>query len=93
VAQGSRARITELVVHLFESVGMSVGKDEESAILVDFRTPSDLMNEGVPLFTGDKSIRLIHGWSDGATIHIRNDQPTPLTVLGYTAKVEVSGAV
>lgn len=90
--QGSRTRITEIIVRMFESVGMRIGRDEDNLRSVDFRRPSDLMNEGVPLFSGDKVLRPKHGWKNGATVTIVNDQPLPMTVLGYVAKMEVSSA-
>lgn len=91
-AQGSRSRITEIMVRIFESVGMKVGRDEEHITTVDFRKPSDQQNEGVPLFTGEKILRPKHGWKDGAKVMIRQEQPLPLTVLGFVAKMQVSDA-
>ena len=91
-AQGSRSRITEIMVRIFESVGMKVGRDEDHITTVDFRKPSNQQNEGIPLFTGEKILRPKHGWKDGAQVMIRQEQPLPLTVLGFVAKMQVSDA-
>lgn len=91
-AQGSRTRITDLTVNLYETVGFKAGRDAEHLKTVDFRRPSDVQDEGVPLFTGEKKIRPSHGWQDSGKILIKQEQPLPLTVLGYTVKIEVSDA-
>lgn len=88
--QGSRSRVSRVIVRMYESVGLEVGRDEDELHTVDFRRPSDLQNEGIPLFTGDKVIRPRHGWKDGAHLTFRNSQPLPMTLLGYVAKMEVS---
>jgi hypothetical protein len=88
--QGSRARITEFILRLYKSVGMDIGYDENNLQRIDFRVPSDLMDEGVPLFTGDKIIRPPHSYQDNIKMFITQTQPLPLNVLGYVAKVQSS---
>jgi hypothetical protein len=91
-AQGNKARITDITVDMFESVGLKLGSDSDSLREIDFRIPSDPMGEGLPLFTGFKQVRPNHKWKRGATIFMRQSQPLPMTILGYTAKVTVSDA-
>lgn len=91
-AQGSRGRITTVSLRLLESVGLKLGKDLASLTQIDFRRPSDVQDEGVPLFTGFKRIKPKHGWDETVSLTIVQDQPLPLTVLGMTIKIQVSDA-
>lgn len=89
---GSRSRITTLVMRFFETVGAKFRVNNGTAIGLDFRKPSDLQNQGVPLFTGEKEVKPPRGWADRNEIEIVQDQPLPMTLLGYVAKMETSDA-
>lgn len=90
--QGSRSRVTSLIMRFFETVGAKFGTNNSPLKPLVFRKPSDLQDEGVPLFTGDKEVRPPGGYGDALEIEIVQDQPLPLTLLGYVAKVETSDA-
>jgi hypothetical protein len=54
------------------------------------RTPADLMDAPVPLFTGDSPwLDMPSGWDRDRQIAIRHNQPTPATILSLIGKLEV----
>jgi len=48
---------------------------------VPFRDSSMNMDEGIPIFTGDKEIYFPSGYETEARVVIRQSQPLPMTVL------------
>jgi len=90
VSQGMKKRITEIHARLLHSLGLIVG-DGETMDEVTFRSAGDLMDNSPPLFTGDKEIPFDGGYDYAGDIVIEQTQPLPMTVLGITAKYEVTG--
>ena len=89
--QGSRGRVTELVLKFFETVGCRYGATNAGTLQeLDFRKPSDPQDEGVPLFTGQKNVKPKRGFADTLQIEVEQAQPLPMTLLGYVAKVDTS---
>lgn len=89
-AFGSRSKINEVGIYYFESVGGFIGYDSDSLTEIVFREGTDIMNEGVPLFTGLKSLRPKGGWRDKNKTLIRQTDPLPMTILGMVVKGQVS---
>ena len=85
---GRTQRITNVTVLLHESMGMSIGRDENSLEKVYFRTPANPMSTAIPLFTGAKSVSFPEGYMKDATVYIRQTDPLPLTVLGVVDEIE-----
>ncbi len=90
VSQGQKKRITEIYARLLNSLGLMVG-DGETMDEVTFRSAGDPMDDSPPLFTGDKEISFDGGYDYAGDIVIEQTQPLPMTVLGITAKYEVTG--
>jgi hypothetical protein len=95
-AEGSSAgkpkRIPEVTVRFKDTLGARVGYpamdgQPEKMELVEFRGGSDPMDASPPLFTGDKVVPFPKGWSKGAFILVRQDQPLPMTVLALAYKM------
>ena len=91
-AYAARSKVNEVDIDLFESMGGFIGYDEDSLTEIVYRQGTDIMNEGVPLFTGSKTPRPKGGWRDSTKTLIRQIDPLPLTVLGIVIKGQVSDA-
>lgn len=82
--QSQRVRRVRPVVRLYKSTIPLFGES-----FIPARTPQDLMDSKLDLFTGD----IIYGsltWNDGfsSSIHITTDKPFPLTLLGIFGSTE-----
>ena len=80
-AQGKIKRIHNLVVRLFETVGLLVGKDTSNLDRVPFRSSAADMDTAVPLFTGDKAIEFNADYDNDGFIVIQQNQPLPMNVI------------
>jgi hypothetical protein len=80
-SQGKPKRLHAVTVRLHETVGAEVGSGTDKLDRIYFRDSSMLMDEAVPLFTGDKDIEFEGGFDDDDRIYARQTQPLPLTVL------------
>ena len=76
--------MNEIDIDLFESMGGSIGFDEDSLTEIVYRQGDSIMNEGLPLFTGSQTPRPKGGWADATTLFYRNADPLPSTVLSMT---------
>jgi len=79
-SQGRRAKIHQVMIRFYKTLGAKVGTGASSLDIIPFRTPSDTMGSPPPLFTGDKIVPFPGGWSRHKYIRIEQDQPLPLTV-------------
>ncbi|MBU9378705.1 hypothetical protein [Burkholderia gladioli] len=84
-AQGKTKRISNIVTRFSRSLGGAVGpsfadKDLEP---LNFRKPSNAMDQGVPLFTGDMESNWRGDYEGQSWICYQNDQPLPVTLLGF----------
>jgi len=91
-AQSQIARITEVGLKLFESLGMKFGFDENQLDTLVFRKASDLMGNSPALFSGFKTFKFNKGYDREYKVYIKQDQPLPLTVLQLVIKAGVSDA-
>ena len=80
-SQGKPKRIHAITIRLHETVGIEVGNDRGELDRIPFRDSSMLMDQGIPLFTGDKDIEFDGGFSEDDRIFVRQSQVLPLTVL------------
>ena len=80
-SQGKPKRIHGLTVRFHETVGAEIGNDSGETDRIPFRSSANPMDEGVPLFTGDKTIEFPGGFDDDDRVYIRQDQALPMTVL------------
>lgn len=87
-SQGKTKRVDTGVVRLYNTVGGSVGPDDDNLDEILFRSPDDLMDEALPPFSGDKDIAWPDGYTTDAHLEYYNDQPLPATVVGFMPIVE-----
>ena len=80
-SQGKPKRVHGITMRILETVGIEVGSNEDNADRIPFRDSSMLMDQAVPLFTGDKEIEFPGGYDVDDRIFVRQDQPLPMTVL------------
>ena len=80
VAQGEIKRIHGITVRFLDTVGASVGPDENNLDQLPFRDSSMNQDEAVPLFTGDKEVAFPSGYENDAHVFIRQNQALPMTI-------------
>jgi len=90
-AQGKIKRIHEVVLRLYKSLGIEVGRTDGNIDKVPFRDSSDAMDSAPSLFTGDKRIDFAEGYNREGTVYIRQQQPLPLSVRGIFAHLKTNG--
>lgn len=86
-AQGKIKRITECSVRFLDTVGALAGPDADHLDRIEFRTGSTLMDTTNALFTGDKRITWPSGHETEARVHVRQNQPLPMTVVAVMPQV------
>lgn len=79
-AQGKVARIHEVAVRFWRTLGGKVGFDDDVETIA-WRSSADAMNAPPRLFTGDKRIKFNRGYTKSPRITAVQDQPLPMTVL------------
>ena len=81
ISQGKIKRIHGVTARFYKTVGAEIGPDVDNLDRVPFRDSSMNMDEGIPIFTGDKEIYFPSGYETEARVVIRQSQPLPMTVL------------
>lgn len=90
-AQGKIKRIHEVILRLYRSLGIEVGRRDGSIDTVPFRDSSDSMDAAPGLFSGDLRVDFSEGFDRKGTVYFRQQQPLPLTVLGAFAHLKTNG--
>jgi hypothetical protein len=80
-SQGKTKRIYEITARLYQSVGVEVGPDLSNMERIPFRTSANPMDEGIPVFTGDKEVEFRGNYDTDGYIFVRQTQPLPFTIL------------
>ena len=89
-AQGAPCKVASVVVMLYESMGGTVADDTtEVAQRIDYRDVSDLMNTAIPLFTGERHVKMRSNHRESLDLVIESSEPLPLNVTGIVAKLDV----
>lgn len=89
-AQGKLGAINHLITRFVDSLGGSVGPDEDNLQEILFRSASDEMDLPPPLFSGDKEIHWPDGFSTDRNVIFVQDQPLPSVIAGFGLDMEVS---
>jgi len=89
-SQGKTKRIYEITVRLYESVGVEVGPNLSDMERIPFRTSADVMDQGIPTFTGDKAVEFRGNYDTDGFIFVRQTQPLPLTVLSLYPELQTN---
>lgn len=87
---GRTKLVTKVSLRLYQSIGGSIGPDEDTQEPLIWRDESMVMGSAPPLFTGDKSIEYSGDYETDGGLYLINDQPTPFTVLGITSLLSLS---
>jgi hypothetical protein len=80
-SQGKTKRIYDITVRMFETIGIEVGPNLNDMERIPFRSSADLMDEGIPPFTGDKEVEFRGNYETDGFIYVRQTQPLPFTIL------------
>ena len=80
-SQGKTKRIYDITVRMFETVGIEVGPNLNDMERIPFRTSANLMDIGIPPFTGDKEVEFRGNYETDGFIFARQTQPLPFTIL------------
>ena len=89
-AQGQQGRISKVWVRLLNSLGGTVGPDEDNQEEILYRIPADAMDSSPPLFSGLKELDIPASWEEERRVMIRTSDPYPLHVTGVIAELTVS---
>lgn len=90
VTQGNVKRISELVVRLRKTIGLTYSNGQDDYNL-PFRATSDEMDDSPALFTGDKQITFPGAHDLDVPFILKQTQPFPLTVLAIIVKYQATG--
>ena len=80
-SQGKTKRIYDITVRMYETIGVEVGPNLNDMERIPFRSSSDLMDEGIPPFSGDKQVEFRGNYETDGFIYVRQTQPLPFTIL------------
>lgn len=92
-AIGKTKRVYGLTFILMDSYTLKFGPDRSNLVEKDFRVVGDLMDTGVPLFTGEKSVDFDSSWKSDTRIVIESEDPAPFTLLGLAPNIAVNPSV
>ena len=80
-SQGKTKRIFDITLRIYESIGIEVGPDLDNMERIPFRSSATLMDQAIPVFTGDKEVEFRGNYETDGYVYVRQDQPLPLTIL------------
>lgn len=89
-AQGKVKRVYKVAIRVNNSIGMSLGVDEDNLDLVSFRSSSGLMDQSPDFFTGDKIFPLDSKWETDGSFFIAQTQPYPLNIVAWMPIVKTN---
>lgn len=83
-SQGKPKALWKTTIQVKDTIGLKVGSSVDNLDDVYFRSSADLMDQGIPLFTGQKQIEYIKGFDASQKIVCVSDQPLPCTILSIS---------
>ena len=89
-SQGKTKRIYDITVRMFETIGVEVGPNLNDMERIPFRSSADLMDEGIPPFTGDKEVEFRGNYETDGFIYVRQRQPLPFTILSLYPRLQTN---
>ena len=89
-SKGSYKKITELVLSLYQALGMEYGEDTDHLFPIDWRS-DEVYGSPPNLFTGDKIVVLDAGFNVEDPIVISGNTPLPCTLRAIIVRLEVVG--
>jgi hypothetical protein len=91
VAQSRVKRISQAYLRLRESLGGSLGPDENHVSAILYRTPATPMGASPPLYTGLKAVDFPSGYDREARVYITHDDPLPFFVTCIVVEQSTAG--
>ena len=76
-----------------KSLGCKVGSDADNLETLEFRSTGDLMDEALPLFTGDVTTEFMGDYDSGGQVMVIQDQPLPLTICAIISEMEINNSL
>lgn len=86
-AQGKTKRITQAVIRFLATVGAKSGPTLDDLDEIQFRRPSNPMDQAIDPFTGDKLIEWPNGYDFDGYLIVSQEQPLPQTVVAIMPQV------
>jgi len=90
-SQGRKARVHKIFARFHKSLGGEYSADGEEWNAIFTRDFADAMDEGPPVFTGEKEVYMDGGFTRKPEIVIRQWQALPLCVLALIARWDAYG--
>lgn len=90
-SQGRNKRIGSATVRFYRTSGGQIKGGNGSFNVIDMRKTGDIIDDPVPLFTGDYKVSLLGGFEQDGNIEIKQDAPLPMTVIAVYPIYEVYG--
>jgi hypothetical protein len=87
-SQGKLIRFHRINLRFLNSLGGFVGPDENNLDELVFREGGDLMDNAVPLFTGDVEVEWDGEYSKESLFFYRQTQPFPITLEAFMPQME-----
>lgn len=89
-SMGLKLRVVEITLRLNKTTGLYIAANAGEPHEVIFRKfGSNLLDEPPPLFTGDKTIEGLLGYSEVDFVDITQRNPVPMLILGFSKKVTI----
>ena len=93
-SQAVPVRWAEIIIRVFETLGMKVATGSNTLTTLPFRTSADPLGQAPELFTGDLKVNGF-SWDEGDPNHgritVSQDQPLPSTILMLTGVLDIGG--
>ena len=90
ISAGKTARINEVTIDFYESLGVQYGTDADNIDTVVFYDPDVDVGDPIPLFTGVRQMPFLYGMYRNAQVYLESDQPLPFTVRMVAPKITVT---
>lgn len=89
-AQGNRVKVASVVVMLLDSMGGHVADSPTSRQQeIKYREASDPMDEALPLFTGERQVKMASEHRESVDTTVFSSDPFPFNVTALTLKLDV----
>jgi hypothetical protein len=87
-AQGKTKRTNKAIFRFKDTLGGSIGARDSLLDPINFRMPSDPLDEATPLFSGDKTVTMPEGYDTDGYVIYKNSQPLAATIICWMPDVE-----
>ncbi|MCG8454393.1 MAG: hypothetical protein MI717_14570, partial [Spirochaetales bacterium] len=84
---GKTKRISRVFLQFYNSNGMQAGTKQGA--MESVAVPDDILDGRPALYSGDVAMEFEGGFVDSAQVVIQQDEPLPMTVLGYSMQLEI----